>query len=303
VRPYHAVEMLRLRAAAVAAVLGTAAAGASAPPPGAVRVSARVPAAGVGGSPWAEAAAVPTAVDVQDVAVPVAGSPPGTGVLWFLTIGDSITFGTTRDPRLAGRNISWAARLTSELAARGRRWRLYDTACPGETTLTYATRCPGRVQVPFLAGQSQRTAAMAAIAAHPAGLRLIVVALGSNDLLWSLDTDTRTAVARLVLRLAAILDELRGAAPGVRVVVAGVYDPFAGTAPGSDRVVTGADLQIAELAARLGVGYADFHRAINHAPDGAPLCGLVDCVDLDIHPTVLGQERLARAVLAAVPAA
>src|SRR5437588_6643283 len=42
-----------------------------------------------------------------NVFVPVAGRPPQPGAPWFLTIGDSITFGTTLDAELAGTNISW----------------------------------------------------------------------------------------------------------------------------------------------------------------------------------------------------
>lgn len=294
--------MLRLRAAAVAASLCAAAAGAAIPSPGTARISERVP-AGSGESPWVAAGAVPTGIESSDVDVPMAGAPPVSGAPWFLTIGDSITFGSTRDPRLAGRNISWAPRLAAELAASGRRWRLYDTACPGETTVSYATRCPGRGEVPFLARRSQRAVVMAAIAAHGSDLRLIVVALGTNDLLWSLTADTRAVVAHLVAHLGAILDDLRLVAPGVPMVVAGVYDPFADSAPRSDAVVAEADTEIAGLAARLGDGYADFHRAIDRAPDGMPLCRLIDCADLDIHPTALGQERLARAVLVALPAA
>ncbi|HEX6493017.1 MAG TPA: hypothetical protein VF112_05865, partial [Candidatus Dormibacteraeota bacterium] len=95
------------------------------------------------------------------VRVPVAGRPPQPGVPWFLTIGDSITFGYTRDPALDGTNITWALTVERMLAAQGRPWQLFDTACPGETTLSYATPgCAGRRSVPFLAGESQRTAAL-----------------------------------------------------------------------------------------------------------------------------------------------
>jgi lysophospholipase L1-like esterase len=235
------------------------------------------------------------------VPVPVAGRPPQPGIPWFLTIGDSITDGFTRDASLAGTNISWALRVERLLAAQGRPWRLFDTACPGETTLTYAARCPGRRSVPLLAHRSQRTAALAAIAADGGGLRLIVVALGSNDLLHNLTGDPATIQADLVTHLEAILTELRSAAPGVPIVVAGIYDPFAVGAPGTDAVLSPIDDAVAALAARLGDGFADFHAAVNHPADGAPLCSLIDCADLDIHPTALGQQRLAAAVMRAIP--
>lgn len=264
--------------------------------------------AAVWGSHWGHAAGPVTPASSPrqgggggNVPVPVAGRPPRPGVPWFLTIGDSITFGFTRDPQLAGTNISWAPGLERQLAGQGRPWRLYDTACPSESTLSYATRCPGRAQVPFLAGQSQRRAVLDAIAADGAGLRLIVVALGSNDLLQALSADPVAARTALIEHLDAILGELRAVAPGVPIVVAGIYDPFANTAPRTEQVLIPIDDAVAALAARLGDTYADFHAAINHAEDGAPLCTLVDCADRDIHPTVLGQQRLAAAVMSAVP--
>jgi len=235
------------------------------------------------------------------VVVPVAGRRPRPGIPWFLTIGDSITFGYTRDPALAGTNITWALRLERMLAAQGRPWRLYDTACPGETTLTYAARCPGWRTVPLLAAESQRSAALDAIAADGAGLRLVVVALGSNDLLQQLNGDPATTQADLLTHLEAILDELRAAAPAVPIVVADSYDPFALGAPHTDEVLTPIDDAIGALAARLGDGFADFHAAVNHPADGAPLCRLIDCADLDIHPTALGQDRLSEAVMRAIP--
>ncbi len=237
-----------------------------------------------------------------NVPVPVAGGPPRRGVPWFLTIGDSITFGYTRNPTLAGTNISWTLLLQRMLAAEGMHWDLFDTACPGETTVSYATRCGGRRQVPFLATTSQRQVALDAIAADGAGLRLIVVALGSNDLLQALTADPRVTTAALVAHLDAILVELRAAAPGVPIVLADAYDPFAVGAPRTDAVLTPIDDALGVLAAGLGDGFADWHAAINHPADGTPLCDLVDCADLDIHPTAAGQQRLAGAVMQALPA-
>jgi lysophospholipase L1-like esterase len=251
-----------------------------------------VPSAGAAGGPMGGGGSVP---------IPVAGRAPQPGIPWFLTIGDSITYGFTRDPSLAGTNITWALRVERMLAAQGRPWRLFDTACPGETTLTYAARCPGRRSLPLLAHQSQRTAALDAIAADGGWLRLIVVALGSNDLLHDLTGDPATIQAELVTHLQAILTELRAAAPAVPILVADIYDPFAVGAPHTDEVLTPIDDAVAALAARLGDGFADVHAAFNHPGDGAPLCSLIDCADLDIHPTALGQQRLAEAVMRAIP--
>jgi lysophospholipase L1-like esterase len=303
-------EMIRLRALAallllaLAGVWGVAHARSSL----ITQASGRLSAAGVGGT-WAGIFAPVTerpprpgvAGGGTNVSVPVAGRPPQPGVPWFLTIGDSITFGTTRDATLAGTNISWALRLERQLAAQGRPWNLYDTACPGESTVTYATSCPLRSLVPLLAERSQRQAALEAIAAGGADLRLVVVALGSNDLLHALGDDPETTRVALVQHLEAILDELRTAAPGVPIVLADAYNPYTITAPHTNELLIPVDDALAALAARLGVGFADFHAAINHPADGASLCRLLDCADGDIHPTTLGQRRLAEAVMKAVP--
>ncbi|HEY0409426.1 MAG TPA: SGNH/GDSL hydrolase family protein [Candidatus Dormibacteraeota bacterium] len=294
--------MSRLRAAAAVLVLSAVAAwGAqwSSGPP--TQAAGRLPGPETAAGTTATSPGTAGAGGPETVYVPVAGRPPEPERPWFLTIGDSITFGYTRDPELAGTNISWAPRLEQQLAAQGRPWQLYDTACPGETTLSYAVRCPGRGQVPLLARQSQRDAAREAIATHGPDLRLIVVALGSNDLLHAIYADADATRAALIDHLEAILTELRVAAPGVPIVIAGVYDPFAVTAPKTDAVLSPIDDAIAALAGRLGDTYADFHAAINRPADQAPLCSLVDCADLDIHPTVLGQQRLAEAVMQAVP--
>ena len=304
-RPYHDLEMARLRAATV--VLGLCLAAASTAGAG----GRGAPAAPVvAGAPSPGAAAPVTPVprgafrfggNSSAVPVPVAGSPPRPGVPWFLTIGDSITFGYTLDQDLAGTNISWALDLQRMLAAEGHHWTLYDVACPGESTVSYPGRCSGRRQVPFLARESQRQAALGAIAANGSTLRLIVVALGSNDLLGALLRPVGPTTATLVANLGAILSELRAAASGVPIVVADAYDPFAVGAPQTDAVLTPIDDALRALAASLGDGFADWHAAINHPADGAPLCALIDCADLDIHPTVAGQQRLAEAAMLALP--
>ena len=94
---------------------------------------------------------------------------------------------------------------------------------------------------------------------------------------------------------------LRAAVPRVPIVITDVYDPFAAGAPRTDDVVTPIDEAIGALAARFGDGFARFHAAINRPADGTPRCDLVDCADLDMHPTGLGQRSLALAVLGALP--
>ncbi|GAC1338286.1 MAG: hypothetical protein NVSMB29_03880 [Candidatus Dormibacteria bacterium] len=230
--------------------------------------------------------------------VPQAGATLEPGVPWFLTIGDSITSGYTVDRTRAGVNSAWAVQLGGLLAASGRPWRLYDTACPGETTVTYRTGCRQQDSIPLLGGRTQHDVAVSAIAAHRADLRLIIVDLGSNDLIGARfsGADPDTVGGGLRGRLDGILTELRGAAPGVPLVVTTFYDPFENSDAKTLAAVVAINAAVASLAAERGVRVADFFSAINKLPPPDPeLCLWVDCRHLDIHPTVAGHARLAAA--------
>jgi lysophospholipase L1-like esterase len=238
--------------------------------------------------------------------VPVAGHAPVGDQPWYLTIGDSVTSGFTVDPARLGVNSAWALQLQGLLAGSGRAWSLYDTACPSERTATYYTRCPGRAQVPFLAGTSQHDAAMAAVQQHRAGLRAVFVDLGSNDLLDGLRrAATVDAMSAAVgAALTRIVTELRAAAPGVPVILCNFYNPLANLEPSTRTQLAAVDGAVAEVARSTGARLADFHSAIDTGaavPD-PHLCDYVDCAHGDVHPTVAGHARLARAALAALDA-
>ena len=239
-----------------------------------------------------------------DVSTPVAGSPPVAGRPWYLAIGDSVTSGFTVDPARSGVNSAWALQLQPLLAATGRRWTLYDTACPGERTDTYDQLCPGRAQIPFLADTSQHDAAFAAIRAHRADLRAIFVDLGSNDLL---DSERRgvaldAAIAALRTALTRIVADLRAAAPGVPVVVCNFYDPLANAVGVTLSQLDEVNAVVAQVAAAEHARLADFRHAVNTVQSGQDphLCDWIDCAHDDLHPTVAGHARLARAALAAL---
>ena len=246
--------------------------------------------------------------DIGDapVHIPVAGQAPQAGVPWYLAIGDSITFGFSADPARFGTNSSWALQLQDLLAGSGRPWKLYDTACPSETTTTYFSHCPRRELVPFLAGQSQHDAALAAIHAHLADLRLIVVDLGSNDLLRALRSGENvvTAYGALRVNLDKILGELTQAAPSVPLVVANYYDPLENSQPATVTQLGLVNDVVRSLAASHHARLADFFAAINTpSPPDPDLGKYVDLAHFDIHPTVAGHARLAQAALAALGAA
>lgn len=239
--------------------------------------------------------------------VPVAGQAPVGSQPWFLAIGDSVTSGFTVDPSRAGVNSAWPLQLQPLLAASGRDWSVYDTACPSERTATYFTLCPGRASVPFLATTSQHDAAMAAITAHRATLKAIFVDLGSNDLL---DGERHGATvaqmsAALTTALTRIVTELRSAAPSVPVILCNFYDPFANLQPATRAELAQVNATVAAVARATGAHLADFSAAIDTStavPDPA-LCTYVDCAHGDVHPTIAGHARLAAAALAALNAA
>lgn len=262
-------------------------------PPGRPASSAEAPYAGSGGA------------GSTGQRLPLAGRPPGSGQPWYLAIGDSITYGFTVDPARASVNSSWALQMERQLAARGRPWHLYNVACPGETTATYRTHCRDSDFVPFLASQSQHDAAFAAIRAHGGDLRLILVDLGSNDLLRALAQGLPSAQIATQVRasLTAIVEELRAAAPNVPVILANYYNPLQNSSPPTEAQLELVNARVAQVAAATHSALADFHAAINGTTTPNPDLGkYVDTAHLDIHPTVLGQSRLAAAAMAVLPA-
>ncbi len=277
------------------AACGSSTPAASAPTP--TRSATSAPAPVATDSPTAAPPAGP-------VTIPVAGQPPVAGRPWFLTVGDSVTSGYTVDPTRAGTNSAWALQLQGMLAASGRPWTLFDTACAGERTDTYYTRCPGRSQIPFLQNASQHDVAMAAIAAHRADLRAIFVDIGSNDLLRS-ERDNLTldaSIAALRPAVTRIVADLRHAAPGVPVILCNFYDPLANLVVATRTQLDQVNAMLAQVAAAEGARVADFHDQVNTATAGTDthLCDYIDCAHGDLHPTVLGHTRLAQAALAAL---
>lgn len=220
---------------------------------------------------------------------------PRAGIPWMLTVGDSITYGWSVDPAVQG-NPSWATIVRDRLAAQGDQLALYDPACPGETTRTYAQGgCSGKFFVPALDGLSQQAVAMRAIRERGGDLRLIVVALGINDYFQARaaggDVEARLDTAGR--RLDALVGVLQAAAPGVPVILANIYDPH-GRYDSWAQAWYFDDL-VAGVAARHHAALADFRDAV--APDR---CRYLDCAHDDIHPTLAGDAALAAAVLDAL---
>lgn len=220
---------------------------------------------------------------------------PHSGVPWFLAVGDSISYGFSVDPAVQG-NPSWATVVQQELHGQGEDLALYDPACPGETTTTYAHGgCSGSVFVPALGGRSQRDVVLDAIARRGDSLRFIVVELGTNDYFAARagGGDVEAQLDQAAQRLDALTAELQRAAPRVPVILANIYDPH-GTYDSWAQAMR-FDEDVADVAGRRGAAVADFLRAV--APDR---CRYLDCAHDDIHPTVAGDAVLGAAVLKAL---
>ena len=220
---------------------------------------------------------------------------PRAGIPWMLTVGDSITYGFSVDHAVHG-TPSWATIARDSLARQGESLALYDPACPGETTVTYADgNCGGRAFAAALGGRSQRAAALDAIRERGATLRLIVVALGINDY-FAARTSGGNVEAQLdqaARRLDAIVAELQHAAPRVPVILANIYDPHGSYDSWAQAYWL--DARIAAIAHQHGARVADFLRAV-----AADRCRALDCAHQDIHPTLAGDAALADSVLAAL---
>jgi lysophospholipase L1-like esterase len=111
-------------------------------------------------------------------------------------------------------------------------------------------------------------------------------------------TALRTALTRIVT-------ELQAAAPGVPLVLANFYNPLANLDPATQPQIATVNAMVADVARTTGAHLADFFGAVDSVTTGTDphLCDYVDCAHGDIHPTVAGQAKLARAALAALDAA
>jgi lysophospholipase L1-like esterase len=220
---------------------------------------------------------------------------PRAGIPWFLAVGDSITYGYSVDPAVQG-NPSWATMVRDRLDRQGDSLALYSTACPGETTTTYASGdCSGRGFVPALGGRSQRAAALDAIRERGDSLRFVVVELGINDYFGARQAggNVHAQLDAAAKRLDAVVSELQRAAPGVPVILANIYDPHGGYDSWAQAYHF--DQSVAAIAAAHHAAVAGFLRAV-----AFDRCRYLDCAHDDIHPTVAGDTVLAGAVIAAL---
>ncbi len=253
----------------------------------------------------------------------------------YLSIGDSLAFGYSRlqqTPIGLGDN-GYVRRYADHLAGvNGTRPEVLNLAVPGETTrdfrggpglgvlfnTNYYDTNPFTEPVP-----SQAELLAQALGEHVAGTRTIstvTIHIGANDLFDVTDrpgffnqsfaqqlAEAQARIYEVASFYGSLLGDIRSAAPGADVFVMGYYNPFA-ILP-SDPLFSLSDPGIMLLndalrgaAVDAGVEFVDvFDRFDGREAELTRILTLDDRGDPNIHPTELGYDELAAALIA-VPA-
>jgi lysophospholipase L1-like esterase len=244
-----------------------------------------------------------------------AGSAPGAAQLpkrYFLALGDSIAYGF--QPTKANATQPSAFRGYAEVfAARLRKLSpqiaVVNYSCPGETSVTFARgRCPTlaegvKLHDPYRGPQLKT--AVSFLRAHPDQVSPITLTLWGADLapLSAKGKRAPAAIASFAPRFAAILRQLRAAAPNADIIVAGAWNPeangLAQTTPlyrkvdaAIRRAATGSRVRVANM-------FAAFNGSGNVQAQKARLCRLTFACRNDPHPNDAGYRAMANAFLAA----
>lgn len=232
-----------------------------------------------------------------------------------LVVGDSLAFGYQAarfaaglpDPDPASFATGFADVFVERLAATapGKRARVVNVACPGETTSSFLDG-PCAYNLAFrlhhdYAG-AQIAAAEAVIAANPDQVSPILVSIGANDVLGVADAcaldpaciaaELPGALFTVASNLGEVLGRLRAAAPDAVIVALQYYNPLEVVlGPDSHVLALGLNAVIAQVAAAHGARVANAFPAFNLTGD---LCALtLMCTGGDIHASDAGYAVIA----------
>jgi hypothetical protein len=166
------------------------------------------------------------------------GTAPGAAHAperYYLVLGDSIAYGF--QPTKANARPSTLTGYASPFASRLRRLspqiEVVNYSCPGESTVTFARgRCPTLTEGVKLHDAyrgPQLKAAVAFLRAHSGQVSPITLTLWGADLapLSAKGNRAQAAIASFSPRFAAILRQLRAAAPNADIIVTGAWNPEA----------------------------------------------------------------------------
>ena len=233
---------------------------------------------------------------------------------YYLALGDSMAYGyqpTKRPGAPAGTfDTGYVDVVAARLHTLAPKIQVVNYGCPGESTVTYVRGgCPGlhdgfKLHDPFRG--SQQKAALAFLRAHPGEVSPITVTLWGNDLapISQHGAKARADIAAFAPRFAAILRQLRAAAPKADIIVSGAWNPEADKLARVEPLYRSIDAAIARAATASHARVANTYTALDGSgslkAQQARLCRLTFyCSKQDPHPTDAGYRVMGDAFYAA----
>ena len=233
---------------------------------------------------------------------------------YYLALGDSMAYGfqPTRKPGASPAlfDTGYVDVFAARLRTLSPKIQVVNYGCPGESTVTFVRGgCPGladgfKLHHPFRGPQLE--AVKSFLKAHPGQVSPITLTLWGGDLapLSAQGKRAPKAIAAFGSRFAAILKQLRAAAPTAEIIVSGAWDPEADRLTQTEPLYRSVDAAIERAAAASRVRVANMFAALNGPGNvksqKARLCTLTfSCSKDDPHPTNAGYRAMANAFFAA----
>jgi lysophospholipase L1-like esterase len=233
---------------------------------------------------------------------------------YYLALWDSMAYGFQPTKKPGASPALFHTGYVDVFAARLRtlspKIQVVNYGCPGESTVTFVGgSCPGladgfKLHDPFRGPQLE--AVKSFLRAHPGQVSPITLTLWGGDLapLSAQGKRAPKAIAAFGSRFAAILKQLRAAAPAAEIIVSGAWDPEADRLAQTESLYRSVDWAIERAAAASRVRVANMFAALNGPGNverqKARLCTLTFfCSKGDPHPTNAGYRAMANAFFAA----
>ena len=239
---------------------------------------------------------------------------------YYLALGDSIGYGFQTSKALAGLPPkAFDTGYVDLFSARLRHLRpgiaTVNFSCPGESTLSFSAPCIWKASGHALHDDypgSQIDAALAFLAAHRGQVSPITLSLNGNDVdaflqscppgdLACVQDGAPGAIAQYRIRMTAILEQLRAAAPDAEIILTGAYDADIGEFSFADPLFTALNNAESMAGATVRARFADpfpvFNPQGNEAAETTAICTLtLACARHDSHPSDAGYRALANLV-------
>jgi lysophospholipase L1-like esterase len=232
---------------------------------------------------------------------------------YYLALGDSMAYGFQPTKANATRPSAFDTGYVDVFAARLRKLspkiQVVNYGCPGESSVTFARGgCPTlregvKLHDPFRG--SQLKGAVSFLRAHPGQVSPITLTLWGAELapLSAKGRRAPAAIASFAPRFAAILRQLRAAAPNAEIIVTGAWNPEANGLAQTTPLYRSVDSAIRRAAtgsrARVANMFATFNGSGSVQAQKARLCRLTFACRNDPHPTDAGYRAMANAFLTA----